>query len=166
MPRRGAQHLALILGPALAVILLDQVTKAAVLSRIAWNETVPVIPGFFDLVHVRNRGMAFGMLSGPDKGWGPVFLLGLSLLATGCLLFWLLRRPFPEPWTPLGLSMILGGATGNLCDRLRLGEVVDFLDVHVGSWHWPAFNVADAAITTGACLVALLLLLQTGDEKG
>jgi len=126
---------------------------------------VPVIKGFFNLVHVRNRGMAFGFMNRPDMDLGFWVLVSATVLAIGLLLFWFYRMKDEGTWTTLGLSFILGGAVGNLIDRVRLHEVIDFLDVYVGGYHWPAFNVADAAITVGAFMVGLSLFLTTPSEK-
>ena len=128
-------------------------------------ESVPIIEGFFNLVHVRNRGMAFGFMNRPDMDFGFWVLVSATVLAIVLLFFWFYRMENENNWITLGLSLILGGALGNLIDRIRLHEVIDFLDVYVGSYHWPAFNVADAAITVGAFMVGLSLFLNSPAKK-
>jgi signal peptidase II len=151
--------------PALGVVLLDQVTKIAVLHYLQVYETVPVIPGFFDLVHVRNRGMAFGIMNKADGEVGYYFLVIATLVSLAVIFFFVLRSKQDDPRMTVGLSLILGGATGNLIDRIRFHEVIDFLDFYAGSFHWPAFNIADSAITLGTLWVALNLYLQ-GRKRG
>jgi signal peptidase II len=146
--------------PALAVIVLDQGTKWAVVQTLKIHESVPIIHGFFSLVHVRNRGMAFGFMNRPESHWNVFFLVGASLLAIAVLLFLLMKLKEGEQSLAISLSLILGGAIGNLIDRIRLREVIDFLDFHVGSYHWPAFNMADSAITVGTIWLAVLLLFR------
>lgn len=146
--------------PVLAVILLDQISKLAVLHGLRVHETVPIIEGFFNLVHVRNRGMAFGILNRPDIDFGFYILVAASLGAIVLLSFWLLKLKEKDNFTILALSLILGGAIGNLIDRVRFREVVDFLDFYLGRYHWPAFNVADSAITIGTFLVAITLFFK------
>lgn len=119
------------------------------------NESVPVIPGFFDLTYIRNSGAAFGFLAGASPSLtGPLFIV-LSVLASAAVVFYYRRTPAQQIMVRTALSWILGGALGNFLDRLVYGEVVDFLDVHWGGLHWPAFNVADSAITLG--VIGLLL---------
>ncbi len=143
--------------PALAIILLDQVSKFAVMNSLRIHDSIPVISGFFNLVHVRNKGMAFGFLNRPDINYGFYLLVGASFVAIVFLLVWFIKLKETDNLTILALSFILGGAVGNLIDRLRFREVVDFLDVYLGDWHWPAFNVADSAITVGAILLAITI---------
>ncbi len=165
MPKRSGHNYPLIIWPALFIVALDQVSKIAVLKSLDIHESVPIIKGFFNLVHVRNRGMAFGFLNRPDLDFGFWVLVSATILAIVLLLFWFHTMKDESNWITLGLSLILGGALGNLIDRLRLHEVVDFLDFYVGIYHWPAFNVADAAITVGAVMVGLSLFFGSW-EKG
>jgi signal peptidase II len=147
-----------ILGVATGVTLLDQLTKAWVQASIPlWGVGPRLVPGFFQIVHSQNRGAAFGFLNRWDVSWQqPLFVL--ITLAAIVFLGVLAQSKDNRGWLyPLGLGAILGGAIGNLIDRLRFGAVVDFLDVYVGDWHWPAFNVADSAICVG---VGLLLIAQ------
>lgn len=148
----------------LSILPLDQYTKEEVQRRIPLHQTIPVIKGFFNLTHVRNPGGAFGILAGEREGIGSFLFIGASLLAIGILLG-LLRRAKPHERTlSLSLSLIMSGAIGNLIDRIRYGEVVDFLDFHLFSYHWPAFNIADAAITIGIGLLMVMLLIH--DRRG
>ncbi|MCG6877706.1 MAG: signal peptidase II [Deltaproteobacteria bacterium] len=165
MPKRSGHNYQLIIWPALLVVCLDQATKIAVLKGLRVYESVPLIGGFFNLVHVRNRGMAFGFMNRPNMDLGFWILVFATIIAIFLLLFWFHRMKGESNWTTLGLSLILGGALGNLIDRVRLHEVIDFLDFHVGAWHWPAFNVADAAITVGAFMVGLSLFLAAPEKK-
>ncbi|MCF8061209.1 MAG: signal peptidase II [Deltaproteobacteria bacterium] len=149
---------------SLAVVLLDQVSKLAVVHLIPLHGAVTVIPGFFDLVHIRNRGMAFGILNRPDANPAYYLLVGATLAAVILLLFWFRKTAGSNPRAGFGLSLIIGGAVGNLIDRIRLREVIDFLDVYAGSFHWPAFNVADSAITVGSIWLAVVLLRDGASE--
>jgi signal peptidase II len=146
--------------PALIVVLLDQISKLAIVYTLRLHESVPVIPGFFDLVHVRNRGMAFGLMNHSGSEIGFYFLIPATLAAIILLLIWLFRLKKAQAPIALGLSLILGGAVGNLIDRIRFREVIDFLDFYLGSYHWPAFNVADSAITVGTFWVAFFLVFR------
>jgi signal peptidase II len=141
--------------PALGVILLDQISKQLVLHTLQLHEKVAVIPGFFDLVHVRNRGMAFGLLNRPEVDLTFYVLLATTIGVVLLMLFWFTRIEREDGRVLFCLSLIIGGAVGNLIDRLRFKEVVDFLDFYVGAYHWPAFNVADSAITVGALWLAV-----------
>ena len=143
--------------PALAVILLDQLSKWAVQNSLQIHESIPIINGFFNLVHVRNKGMAFGFMNRPDINYGVYLLVAASIAAIIFLMIWFFRLKQRENLTILALSLILGGAVGNLIDRVRIGEVIDFADFYVGQYHWPAFNVADSAIVVGAGLIAITL---------
>ncbi len=165
MPKRSEHNYPLIIWPALLIVCLDQVSKIAVLKSLRVYESVPVIKGFFNMVHVRNRGMAFGFLNRPDMDFGFWILVSATILAVILLLFWFYRMEDESNWMTLGLSLILGGALGNLIDRVRLHEVIDFLDFYVGAYHWPAFNVADAAITVGAFMVGLCLFFESPAKK-
>jgi len=148
----------LFLPTAAAVIAVDQLTKLAVVRTLSLTDSVPVIPGFFDLVSVRNRGAAFGFLNRSDIDWQFWLFLAATLVATWAIVS-LIRRSGYAPLLWTGLALVMGGALGNLIDRIRMREVVDFLDFYVGDMHWPAFNVADIAICVGAGLAALAMLL-------
>jgi signal peptidase II len=143
---------------ALAILILDQVTKYWALQRLPPGLPRPVLDSFFSLTLVMNPGLAFGMLSSMPAGWRWVVAL-LSIGALGILAMVGLRMlPGGGRFTPLALGMIFGGAVGNLIDRARFGAVVDFLDFYWRGYHWPAFNVADSAITVGVALLAFQML--------
>jgi signal peptidase II len=145
---------------AAAVVALDRLTKWIVETRVSLVDSFRVIPGFFDIVHTQNRGVAFGLLDDSAGGWQSAILVVLSLAAVGLLsaLLWNPRRL--DPRSLWGFSLILGGAAGNVFDRIIFGRVTDFLLVYIGSYQWPAFNVADSAIVIG-CGLLLLDLLHT-----
>ena len=144
---------------AAIVLLLDRITKWAVASNIALRESVPVIPGFFRLYHVENPGAAFGLFAEPSAQWKVGALVCFSVLALIVVSALLWKNGHSLTTMTVGLSLILGGALGNLWDRVLAGHVVvDFLDFYVGSYHWPAFNVADSAIVIGALLLVSEIL--------
>ena len=137
---------------ALTVLVLDQLTKWAILAVVMQPPRVVEVLPFFNLVLTFNRGVSFGMFSGASV-WQPWVLSGLSVVIVVGLLFWLRGQ---TRWLPaLSIGLIVGGAIGNVVDRLHIGAVVDFLDVHAFGWHWPAFNVADSGITVGVVLLVL-----------
>jgi signal peptidase II len=142
-------------------LALDQASKLLIERHIPLHQAIEVIPGFFAIVHVENRGAAFGMLAGLP-GAGTLFVV-ISLIAIVLICAYFRWLKDEEVWSPLCLALVLTGAVGNLIDRFRLGSVVDFLDVYYRGWHWPAFNVADASITIGVLLLALKILL--GEKK-
>lgn len=136
-----------------AIILFDLWTKSLVLARIQLHDAIPVIPNFFQLVHVRNTGAAFGLGANASSKLVPI-LLNAGAIAVFCVVVvYALRTAVTDRLLQTGLHLILGGAIGNLLDRFRFGYVVDFLDVYVGRYHWPAFNVADSAICIGIALL-------------
>ncbi|MDA8124858.1 MAG: signal peptidase II [Deltaproteobacteria bacterium] len=147
-------------------VLLDQATKAWILATLKLHEGFPLIDGFFNIVHVRNPGAAFGFLASASPAFRYVFFLAVTVGAILLILHYLRQTGIKELSLVFALALILAGALGNLIDRIRFGEVVDFLDVYIGVHHWPAFNVADSAITTGAGLLALLLLRRRGSTMG
>lgn len=140
------------------VALLDQVTKQIVESALALHESVTVVPGLMDLTHVRNTGAAFGLLNAADFPGKPAVMIGIAALALVAIAAYGAQLGLHERLARLGLALIVGGAIGNLVDRAVRGYVVDFVDVYWGTWHFWAFNVADAAITVGAALVILDML--------
>jgi signal peptidase II len=147
----------------IGILLLDQWTKSVVVQKLPLYQRVEVIQGFFNLTHVRNTGGAFGIFGGEKGGLGSILFVAVSLMAIGAIVFLFLRIKENEKTLAFSFSLILSGAVGNLIDRLRYGEVVDFLDFHLWGYHWPAFNVADSAICIGIGLMALELL--KGDRK-
>ncbi|MBW1867420.1 MAG: signal peptidase II [Deltaproteobacteria bacterium] len=141
------------------VVALDQMTKALVLKTMALYHSIPVISGFFNLTHIRNPGGAFGFMARQGPGVRAFLFLAVSFLAI-ILLFYLYRKiPRSYQWLSAGLALIMGGAMGNLIDRIRFGEVVDFLDFYAGAYHWPAFNVADSAVTVGILVLLIHMVL-------
>ena len=142
----------------LVILVLDQLSKLWVLSSYQLYEVQPLLP-VFNMTLVFNEGAAFSFLSDAG-GWQRGFFIVLSSLVSVVLLVWLLRLKPGERLTAISLAFILGGALGNLADRVRLGKVVDFLDFYWQQWHWPAFNLADSAIFIGVVLMLLGSLLQ------
>ncbi len=138
---------------AALVLLLDRITKRVVAGNIALHDSVLVIPGFFRLTHVQNTGAAFGLFAESPAQWKVGALVSFSVLALIVVSALLWKNSHSLSTTTVGLSLILGGAMGNLWDRMFTGRVVDFLDFYFGSYHWPAFNVADSAIVIGAILL-------------
>jgi len=151
MTRRNRE--VLFLAIVVGVVSLDQATKLWIESHLAIHDSVAIIPGCFHLTYVRNPGAAFGFLAGAPPLFRSLFFLGISLFAIALILYYLRHYPERHPLFTVSLAGICAGALGNMIDRVRLGEVIDFFDVFIGRAHWPAFNVADSAITIGAaCL--------------
>ncbi len=150
---------------AVLVWAADQVSKWVVAQALLVGEVRPLIPGFFNLTHVTNRGAAFGLFANVSSPLGTILLVlfsGVALAVIGVLLW---RNP-ADRLSGVSLALIFGGALGNLLDRVRVGRVVDFLDFHLGGYHWPAFNLADSAIVLGAAGVMLHLLRRRGSRQG
>ncbi|WP_029894957.1 signal peptidase II [Desulfohalovibrio reitneri] len=147
------------------VLTLDQASKAWVRSTLPLGRGEEIIPGFFNLVHVANRGAAFGFLNRSDISWQNTLFMAVSLFAVG-LIAWLASKPGQGRTMFTAYGLVAGGALGNLVDRLRQGYVTDFLDFHYGGLHWPAFNLADAGITVGAVTLVLATFLQGRKEVG
>lgn len=141
---------------AAAVVVLDQATKLAVTAVLPLHDVVEVVPGFFNLVHYTNKGAAFGILNKAGL-WGKLALIAIS--AGAIVVIASLVRSSTDRLYALGLSLIAGGAAGNLIDRAWQGAVTDFLEFYAGSFVWPAFNVADTAITAGVALAVLSYIL-------
>lgn len=135
------------------VVVLDQASKLLVDSLMVLHQTIELIPSF-QLTYLRNQGAAFSFLSDAG-GWQRWFFIGLSVVASVAISVWLKRLPASHRWEAGAWALVLGGALGNLIDRIAYGYVIDFLDVYYAEWHWPAFNIADSAITVG---VAMLLI--------
>jgi signal peptidase II len=136
---------------AAGVALIDQLTKIWASATLEYLQPVAVLP-FFNLTLLHNTGAAFSFLSDAG-GWQRWFFIVLTVAISAVLIAWLHRGARGKPWLSLSLALILSGAIGNVIDRIRFGYVVDFLDFHAFGWHWPAFNVADSAITLGAVLL-------------
>jgi signal peptidase II len=140
------------LGLSAVLIAVDQLTKWLAMTRLEYLRPVPVIDGFWNWLLVHNYGAAFSFLSDAG-GWQRWFFTALAVLISGVLIGWLARTPRHDWRTALPFALVVAGALGNLVDRVRFGYVVDFVDWYVGSYHWPAFNVADACIVAGAVLL-------------
>ncbi len=155
----AAQRFAVYL-PALLVVLLDQATKYLVQLSVPRYGSIPVIEGFFNITHVRNPGAAFGFLAQAGPAWRFFFLIAVTLAVMVAIIIFLERSRDAGKTFFASLALILGGAAGNLIDRVIHGEVIDFLDIYIKTWHWPAFNVADSAISVGAFLLILDVFLK------
>ena len=152
----------LLVGVSLVLIALDQITKMFVVHTMRLHESISIIEGFFSLTYIRNPGAAFGIFATTNSAFRLIFFVGTSIFALGLLGTIFYRLHPDDVWGQLTVSSIFGGAIGNLIDRLRYGEVIDFLDFHISGYHWPAFNVADSAISIG---VASLLIIFSLDKK-
>ena len=135
------------------VVALDQITKFAVVGAFTLHEQLPLLPNF-NLMLAHNPGAAFSFLS-DEAGWQRWFFTAIALSVSAAIVIWMKRLPPNDRWMAIALALILGGAVGNVWDRITLGYVIDFLDFYVGQWHWPAFNVADSAITIGAVMLGI-----------
>ena len=143
------------------VIFFDQLTKLHIMQTMRLHESIPIVPNLFSLTYIRNPGAAFGFLAGSSNAFRMVFF-GLTSIFALVLLGTILYRMPERDWVGrFSVAAILGGAVGNLIDRLRYGEVIDFLDVYIDNYHWPAFNVADSAITVGV----IFLIIHFAFEK-
>ena len=140
------------------VAVVDQVTKLLVVTELGLLQTVPIIPGLLNLTHVRNSGVAFGILNSADFALKPALMAVFALGALVGVGLYATQLPLDHRWARAGLALILGGAAGNLVDRARQGYVVDFVDAYWRGWHFWAFNVADAAITVGVAILIVDLL--------
>ncbi len=142
------------------IVALDQITKSYISSTMFLHESIPIIPGYFNLTYIRNPGAAFGIMGTTSSGFRLVFFFFTSVLAMGLLItiFW--RLDPRDWWGQLTIASIFGGAIGNFIDRIQYGEVIDFLDFYVNGYHWPAFNVADSAISVGVCSLLLIFALE------
>ncbi len=145
----SSPRLMMWLGIAAIIMLLDQLTKIT-FERVLAFESTKFINAYFNLVMVYNKGAAFSFLA-DQPGWQRYFFAAISIAAS-VFIIWLLRRHAEQKLFCWSLTLILGGAVGNLIDRLAYGHVIDFIDLHINNWHWPAFNIADSAITIGAIL--------------
>lgn len=144
-----------------AVILLDQIVKRLIVNNIQLYERVPLLE-VLNITHLRNTGAAFSLLTGT----APWMFAALAVVVAVAILIWLRRHPYSERLVALSLSLILGGALGNAIDRVARGYVIDFIDFHIGTWHYPAFNVADCAIVIGAILMCVDILWPRRKRKG
>lgn len=147
-----------------AIVILDQLTKAIVDRTMALYQSIPIVDGWFNLTYVRNTGAAFGIFAGSAEILRRPFLILVSILASGFIITLLRRLADGERGLIAALTFILGGAIGNLIDRVFYGEVIDFLDVYWRNYHWPAFNIADSFITVGVTIALLSLYKHQGAD--
>ncbi len=152
------------LSVAIIVLILDQATKWYVLEWVMQPPRIIEVTGFFNIVMVWNPGISFGFLGGGTSEWQPWLLSAFGTIVAGGLLVWMYVAGLGR-LASLGVGLIVGGALGNVIDRLRYGAVFDFLDIHAWGWHWPAFNVADAAITVGVVALIVDAVLNERREK-
>lgn len=163
MTRAKLIHVLLL---AVLVLVPDQITKKVVAEKIEHLDSITVVECCVHLAHVHNRGGAFGMFSSAREGWKKVLFTGASFAALGFLIYLIVLAGPAQRFQLSALAIILGGAVGNLWDRIRQGFVVDFIDVHYQNWHWPAFNIADIAITVGIALILLEMIVAGRTEVG
>lgn len=154
---------AVVLSIAAVAVIIDQISKGIIRQRFALYESLSVIDSFFQLTYARNAGGAFGLFNQAARAWRLPFFLVVSCVAVVVLLLFVLRVRPGQWWLLLALGSILGGALGNLIDRMLSGEVTDFLDLYWGSYHWPTFNVADSCITVGMVILLVYSLLVRDD---
>lgn len=144
-----------VVGVGLAVLVLDQLSKAVIVARLELHDSISIVDGLLNIVHIRNPGAAFSLLAGTPAWFRGPFFIGMTLVAIGVLAAVAVRLEAEDRILRLALGGVLGGAVGNLVDRLLYGEVIDFIDVHWRGVHWPAFNVADSSITVAVTVVVL-----------
>ena len=154
------QKILILFLTAFAVIILDQISKVWVEQNLYIYQSISIIPNFFSLTYIQNTGGAWGILSGFNSALIKNFFIIFTLLTIGLVgIFYFKLKPHQK--TPaIALALIIGGAVGNLIDRIRLGAVIDFLDLYYRSFHWPAFNVADSAITIGTIILGIAILFK------
>ncbi len=146
------------------IVLLDQITKEIVLKKLPFYDSVTVVTGFFSLTNIRNPGGAFGLMANQPPFVRVFFFIFVSALFIIMIYFFYLKIPAGYFKLRMGIAMIVGGAMGNMIDRIRFGYVVDFLDFYLKNFHWPAFNVADSAITIGITIFAYHLIFDKMPE--
>lgn len=162
--RGGLRRFGSSIAVALAVFVLDQATKLLVSSRLGLRDSVQIIDGFLNIVHARNPGAAFSFLADAPAWFRGPFFIGVTIGAIVAVLYVVARLPEEDRRMRAALGGVLGGALGNLADRLAYGEVVDFIDVYWRTHHWPAFNVADSSITVAVVTILLYTLLPGQSE--
>ena len=149
----------------LLLFVIDQLTKVIADSNMVLGEPIPIIKGLFNLTLVYNKGAAFGMFSKLHDPWRQVVLWGVSLIGLVVIFFVFRKEVKADKWGTYALTLIVSGAFGNLIDRFRYDYVVDFLDFYVGSYHWPAFNIADSCISIGIVMLFFRILINEQKEK-
>ncbi|MCD6584953.1 MAG: signal peptidase II [Desulfobacteraceae bacterium] len=142
------------------VVVLDQLTKWMISHSLSYYEEVQVIPGFFSLIYIHNPGGAFGIFAKNQGNLQSMLFILIAVLAMGLVLYLYKNTPPEYPVLSVGFALIFGGALGNMIDRIRLGEVVDFIDLYVAHLHWPAFNIADSAISIGMVIFGFYILFR------
>ncbi len=158
-------HIRRLIIISVLILFLDQLSKFLIMRGMAVGESIPVVKGILHLTYVRNPGAAFGILSGASEGFRVPFFVLISAVAIAVVFFFYLRGAKENPLLQVGLSLVMGGAIGNLIDRIRFHEVIDFIDFFFRQYHWPAFNVADSSISVGVTLLILDALLAARREK-
>jgi signal peptidase II len=153
-----------VLGWVVIILVLDQLTKMIVDRTMSLHQSIPIIDGFFSLTYVRNTGAAFGIFAGSHEAFRLPFLILVSVIALGFVVVMLKRLRDEKTGLITALSFIIGGAIGNLVDRVLYGEVIDFLDFYWSNYHWPAFNVADSCITVGVLITLYYLIRAKGED--
>ena len=148
-----------ILG-ATTVIVLDQITKAAIVAKFFIHESYTIVAGFLNLVYVMNPGAAFGFLANASSTFRYFFFTGITIAVILLIIYYVMKSKPQNMLMVISLTLIFAGAVGNLIDRIRFGAVVDFLDIYIGTAHWPAFNVADSAISVGAVLMIWGMIIK------
>jgi signal peptidase II len=164
MTRKSARAVYLLI--ALIVVVLDRWTKHVVAERISLYSHIQIIPGFFRLTHTENTGAAFSLFADSTAPWKSLFLIGFSVVALTVVSFLLWKNNHAHLATGIGLSLIMGGALGNLWDRVARGRVVDFLLFYIHRYQWPVFNLADSAIVVGAGLLVIEILFAKTHREG
>jgi signal peptidase II len=142
------------------VVILDQITKILILKNVPLYHSITIIPGFFNITHIHNPGGAFGFMAHQDSSLRKLLFIFLSSSAICVIFYFYINSSKTHPFLASGFALILGGAIGNLIDRIRFGKVVDFLDFYIHNYHWPAFNIADSAITVGVTIFIFHLLFK------
>ncbi len=140
------------------VIISDYITKQAIVQKVSLYERISVLP-FLNIVHVENKGAAFGMFA----GLGNHLFIGIGVLALLFIVFYLVKAPVGME--TYGMALVFGGAAGNLIDRLTIGKVIDFIDIYINDWHWPAFNIADSALTVGISIFIIANVMAAQHQK-
>jgi signal peptidase II len=142
------------------IVIVDQLTKYFIVKHLLLGQTIEAIPGVFNITHVQNPGGAFGFLANLSPGMRTLIFLFISSLAVGLIFYFYIKTPQSQAWLAAGFALIFGGAIGNLIDRVRFGVVIDFLDFYIHKYHWPAFNVADSAISAGILIFLYYLVFK------
>lgn len=161
MLRNKYLRLAIVAG---LVVSADQISKALILNNLPLHHSIPVIAGIFDITHILNPGGAFGFMAGMSSIVRTIVFLFISSMAVGLIFYFYYKTPPAYKLLATGFALIFGGAIGNLIDRVRFGTVIDFLDFYIGHHHWPAFNIADSAITVGIVIFIYHLLFKKMPE--